>query len=522
MSAMLESAVEMENMHGYDEFEIAVAEAFKSPETPLFQTDADVDALWNGYLDNIDAGSRQHYTCNCCRHFIQRFGGLVTIDENGRQTSLWRLVKAPRYFRESVDQMAYLAEKAMVVGVFMSSEPVFGTPKSPKGWTHLHSVNPSVYRSIKLTAFQRSAELVEDFKVLDNSTAEFTLEQIETAVNILKSEHFPGYEKGVGIAEWYLNLRQRLTNKNKRLTNNIMWNAVATAPAGYTHLKNGMVGTLLEDIKSGKSFDACKMAWAKKMHPAKYMRPTAPVSSGQIEVAEKLVEKLGLANSLKRRFANLTDLREVLWMPREVEVQQEPSEGGVFGHLRIGAKAPAPKMTMPNQNITWHKFNRDVLPTATKIEIFCPEHGGYTGLVTAEDPDSPPILQWDNENLRNPVSYYQYVNGSSAQHWNLSTGWHLVTAVFNAPHGNTYDHHKKFIGFSIQGAYDTVNNGGLALFPDILKTELREIRAVIEAHSNKGGRIAGRGNANGLVFKDGQTVRLKINDTAVYTLDRWE
>jgi len=55
---------------------------------PLFTTDVDQDELWLAYLSGFpNADDRQHHTCHACRQFIQRFGGLVTIDRSAALTT---------------------------------------------------------------------------------------------------------------------------------------------------------------------------------------------------------------------------------------------------------------------------------------------------------------------------------------------------------------------------------------------------------------------------------------------------
>ena len=54
----------------------------------LFTTDA--VGLYDVLLLSLPSSRRQHYTCRTCRHFVERYGGLVTIDESGAATSpLW-------------------------------------------------------------------------------------------------------------------------------------------------------------------------------------------------------------------------------------------------------------------------------------------------------------------------------------------------------------------------------------------------------------------------------------------------
>lgn len=57
-----------------------------------------------------------------------------------------------------------------------------------------------------------------------------------------------------------------------------------------------MIGTLLDDIASGMSFDSVSRRFAEKMHPLQYQRPQAAPSAGNIAQAEKIVEKLEFKN----------------------------------------------------------------------------------------------------------------------------------------------------------------------------------------------------------------------------------
>lgn len=529
MSTMTASLDSLEVDQGYRELEKMIRGVLKPGPWHLFRTDVDVKKLWNAYLDGLETNEpsvRQHYNCHCCRHFIERFGGLVAITPGGHTESvMWRLSDVPEFFAGSLSAMAKLVEKAKVVGVFLSADKMLGTERSEKGWSHLCAINPNPYSSLKLTASQREAELSEDFRILSSTMNDYSIAQVETALTVLKSEQFPGYEKGVGIAEWFLAFRKNVQTGGRK--SNLIWAAVASAPPGFAHINNTMVGTLFEDIKNGKTFEQCKRAWADKMHPLKYQRPTAPVSDGQIAAAEKLVEKMGIVNSLRRRVALLSDIRGTFWIPKDEA--KKPASGGVFGHLREEPKAPT--INIPGQNVTWAKFQRDVLPGAFRIEVECPSFGGYCGVLTAADMAAPPILQWDNEGVRNPASHYYYHGGSSAGDWGLVPGWNQVVAISPAPHGNVLPNHRKFILFSIFGAFDKRGLDGrlgLTLFPECLKTELREIRSVIEAHSNKGHveqadiRSAGDLYANGLTFNEGNPLKVRINGTSIYTIDRWE
>lgn len=502
-----------ESEEHYDEFNAAVSSI--TVDGPLFLTDADHETLWAAYLNNLPEGSRQHYNCHACRHFIQRLGGLVTIDEAGQQRPAFWAFNAPDFFRRSTESLYALVKRSKVIGVFLSSDKTLGTPRTGE-WTHLAVANPKPYQARLLTAEQARAEKVEDYKMLSHGLSDYPLETVEQAVRILKSDTVYRGEKTLGIAEWFLKLHQAI-HGNRSAARNLTWLAVAAAPPGFCHVRSTMINTLLDDIKNGMPFDDIARRWKDKMHPLQYQRPTAPVKDGTIKQADELVAKFGLERSLLRRYATLDDVLLKLWVPRIAPPVE--SSGGVFNHLRNQRKAQP--VELPPVKMTWEKFKRTVLTDVLQMEIMVPSLGAFCGLMTALDADAPPIIQWDglSGHPRNPVTWYYWHGGSSASQWGLSAGWNEVTCVFPNPsrwqEPDKFKHQKETIHFAIRGCVESRPNS-LALFPEVLKSEFHGIRSVIEAHSNRmAGQCAEQGNANGLTF-DGAAVQLRVQTAAGY------
>lgn len=505
----------------YAELEAAIA----LPDGPLFQTDANPDYLWDAYLLNLREDRRQHYNCHCCRHFIQRFGGLVTIDDSGRQRSaLWAFMP-PDFFLRAVESLHSLVKSAKVTGVFLSADTVLGTPRT-KEWTHLAAKNHKPFIGKLLTAGQAAAEKLEDYKMLCHGLADYSRDAVEQAVRVLKADAVDRSEKALGIAEWFLKLHTAIKD-NTKAKRNLTWLAAATAPPGFCHVRSTMISTLLDDINSGLPFDDIARRWKDKMHPLQYQRPTAAPKEGAIRQAEEMVAKLGLERSLLRRYATLDDVLAKLWAPRALP--EAAKTGGVFDHLRNQRKPES--IELPATKMTWEKFSRTILPSALGVEIQAPSRGNYYGLVTATDPDAPAILQWDglNGHPRNPVSWYVYHGGSTASNWNIVSGWRNVTAIFQGPfkwqEPTKFKHFGESVCFAIEGCQET-RNAELCLFPEILKAEFHGIRAVIEAHSKSGG-ITGKesGNANGLTFNNDSPVTVRVRTAeglASYIIDRMD
>jgi len=294
-------------------------------------------------------------------------------------------------------------------------------------------------------------------------------------------------------------------------------------------VRSGMLGALLTDIEEKLSFARIKARFDEKMDPARYLRPQAPPKAGAIAEAEKIVEQLRSAGSLERRFARLSEVPSI-WQPRPAATQ--PTPAGVFGHLVAGAASPPLRAGSPSVTMTWAKFERNVLPTAAEIELLVPPVGNFAAYMTASNPEAPPILQWDRDDVRNPVSWYCYTGGSTASRWGLvAHSYRRVTALVEQPsmwdRTRNYSHHGEAVCFVLDGAKDPMA-AELGLFPEILKAEYHAVRSVIEAYSRKG-RPTGHEEASvcGLRLQKGTdkntTVRVLSRGVwTIFNLDRWD
>lgn len=508
--------------------------------TDLFTTTAN-ENLFAAYLNALPEEERQAHTCNACRRFIETFGGLVAIDEQGRQSSpIWETPPSDPMYAEAFSRMAHIVRRSPVTGVFRSSEKVWGTPKNHDGkrhrdWHHLAVTPPPhlVYPAgAWLTPHQAMAEKKEDFRIINTALQEFDLKTVQQALHLLQTESLYRSEKVIGPAQFLSDLHSaRAAVQGQAARDNLTWLAVARAPAGFCHPRSSMVGTLLEDIAAGLPFDDVAAKFKAKMHPLAYQRPQAAPSAGAIAQAEQLVEHLGFAPALRRRFARLDEV-VALWKP--AEAHEAPKAGGVFAHLTPKESQPVKAMDMPAITMTWEKFQRTVLPEAVEIEYFVRGREIFTHLVTAADPDAPPILQWDSPEQRNPCSLYLWSGGQDPVECGLQGGtWHKVTAITYRPHmwhdPAAFPHQHKGALFLLQGAKDHRKGAGLALFPETLRSELHAVRAVIEAYSRRG-ELEGfaEASATGVLIDNNRPltnllrVTVKGGHVTQYKLDRWD
>lgn len=500
---------------------------------PLFSTDA--SGLFEAYLKALPPDLRQHHTCHACRKFIEHYGGLVTIDEDGRTSPAMFGVLVDDIHLKSMRAMQKIVENAKVTGVFLTTEKVWGQPKTDV-WRHL-SVTPSpsmVFRRSTQTAGQAMAEKLEDFKAVMTALNEFHPLLISQAMRVLELDTLYRSEKVLGPATWLRDLAIARTAAKGTARANVVWRAVATAPAGFCHPRSSMIGTLLEDIKAGMDFDDVAKRFAAKMHPLQYQRPQAAPKAGAIAAAEKIVEQLGVAGSLARRFATIGEI-EAVWRPgafRDSAKAGTRTEG-VFSHLKT--KEDPMVLVAGTTTITFDKLLRTVLPGAEKIELFVPARAPFAALVTAVNMDAPPIIQWDRPEQRNPFSWYLYSTPSLASSWNLSAGMiPQVTAITLRPSewfGGNFSHQGEGAFFIIDGCKDVNDRVGSCLFPEMLRSEFHGIRAVLESFSSdENSRMDGQAEASacGIMIKKGipcdVLIRVFSKDMVAvdYRIDRWD
>ncbi|KXN75045.1 hypothetical protein CONCODRAFT_14381 [Conidiobolus coronatus NRRL 28638] len=371
----------------------------------LFNTN--VENLYDVFLSNIPKEDQQYYNCGACRKFVNRFGGLVTIDEDGIMSSvMWSVEHVPELFIPAVEATKVAVLKARVKGVFIYDKQELGVPVTGE-WSHLSvslpesRVNPSLIR----TVYQRVAMKREDFKVLSRVSSVHTKETIDQATELLKSETIYRGDRYIPAAEWFkqvLMKRESLTNIVNR--ENYLWLATAKAPVGFVPSNGSNLGNFFCDIGKGMPLEYAAARLTERMNSETFMRAQAAPTANKISEDERIFKKFveaGIATkgSLYRRYATYEEIPKFLWQDKAQNKSddrvQEAENDNVFGHLTPKSKS-SDKAAIPSAVMTWEKFERTVLPTAEKIEALVDNPNRFVALVTAADKSAPNILQWDN------------------------------------------------------------------------------------------------------------------------------
>ncbi len=506
------------------------------------------NGLWQQYLAGFPEEQRAYHNCSACRRFVERYGHLVTLDEVGNATPLFF---ADEYtddiHREAARNVRVRLGQARVTGVYVSTKDAWVLNNKTDNPIWHHYGIPRLPRDLIFPrSDKRAAEQLSQYntqyRMMQQTLAEFPKELLSKTLTILLANPFQGTEKVVGVYQWLLALHERLeAHPGKR--HNILWHAVAYAPAGFASFRSLAGATLLEDLRDGLEFEHAKRKFLAVMDPLKKSRPQTAPTRGNIQRAEEIVGELGIANSLKRRIARPDELRSI-WKP--AIVLPTPTDGGVFGHLKAKDDQAAQVLEAQTDEIviTWDKFRRTVLPIAEKIDIYV-GHGlqSFSIFTTAVDAEAPPILQWDKEEARNPLATYNWMSSSpmgrtsgspATQHGLSPLRFYPVTGISLAPphqaDENSHPNHLKQAVFLIEDACETKFDAGLGLFPDTLKSELNSVRRTIEAHSNAGNMkdVSPLPHAVGLqapISPQARPLQVRVHANGQklnYKIDRWD
>lgn len=386
-------------------------------ENPLFITDADEDELYNLYLDSFPAGTnelfrkRREYDCSCCRRFVKNIGKLVSFMD-GQMVTVWDFDTKSDVYQPVVDALAAYVKTCAVVNPYyvsrnMISDSKFGTEmnyeydadhKAVHTWDHFVVEIPQRFIVRPDDVPTKMAQWRDSANVFKRSLEELTMDAVDTVLELIaqnslyRGKEFESLVRGFKIDK---QVYDRLPDEKKSA---YVWMAPGGASMNRLRIRNTAIGTLLVNLSEGMDVDAAVSAFEAIVAPANYKRPKAIFTKKMLEDAQKTVTELGYMNSLGRRFATLDDItvNNVLFCNRDAA----PRITGAVNPFEAMAKTVAidPKKFGRAEEIGIDKFIKDVLPTATGLELFMENRfeKNMTSLIAPQDKNAPSMFKWAN------------------------------------------------------------------------------------------------------------------------------
>lgn len=387
-------------------------------ENPLFITDADEDELYNLYLDSFPAGTnelfrkRREYDCSCCRRFVKNIGKLVAFDD-GKMITVWDFDAKSAKYQPVVDALAaYVKSRNIVNPYFVSRNMIgygnmFGTEmdyeydenhKDVHTWYHFAVKIPQRFVVWPDDVATKMAQWRDSANVYKRSLEELTMDAVDTVLELIAQNSLYRGKEFENAVKVFKTNKIEYNNTSAENKTAYVWLAPAWSDMGQLRIRNTAIGTLLVNLSEGMDVDSAVTAFEKVVAPANYKRPKAIFTKKMLEDAQKTVTELGYMNSLGRRFATLDDItaNNILFCNRDVA----PRVLGATNPFEAMAKTVAidPKKFGRAEEISIDKFIKNVLPTATGLELFMENRfeKNMMSLIAPQDKGAPSMFKWPN------------------------------------------------------------------------------------------------------------------------------
>jgi len=509
----------------YDKLVVAMQQQFSQySDRQIFSVST--SALYNVYINSIPVASRQYFTCNTCKDFIDRYGGLVVVDQNGWLKSIVWPVLVGGMFGKVSEILCTMVESRTISRAFYPTSRILGVKEKPVGvWDHLCldlGNKARIYHQDHAEHLTRVA--TDNYNLLHRHRDKIGRANI-VIVTLVASGLTQGiHAKTLDNLRWLRSVSAAIEARKSifQSIDNVLWNFAAASPAGYCNLGSTVVGELLD--KSSGNVRAAVEAYKQAVQPTAYKRPTAAPTVGQVNEAERKFVELGLENSLRRRPALLSEV-ETAWSPLVPR-----ASSSVFGN--IATKGSEVRVSMRDQKMSWQRFAETILPEVSSMSVLIDRTGTYAAITTASVKDSKPLFLWGNV-----FSWYTYPTPTQPAQWGLKAGsTAAVLAVVNPPYmwkqarpenAAVKSWHKRV--FLILQYASNSSNVGPAIFPEMLSPDLYRYRKTIEAYSASGnmdGSLYGQ-QASGLLLEDnGAVLSVELSvviggNLSKITIDRW-
>lgn len=408
-----------------------IATMFEDAEQ-LFEVALDRNNFYNLYLDSYPENTnplyreRREYDCSACRHFIKRFGHVVSI-KDGKVTTIWGFDAQSPTFQPVVDALDAYVKQQRIIDVFYSHEKQIGIPSNTEEtedgqiiWDHMNVTLPDAwmqrYRGSDEGAFK--AQHRDTRNVFKRSLDTLSVSSVEVVQElILQGTLYRGEEWQGPIEKFLAYKRQYDALRSDRARELFAWEKSIAAGVAIGRIINHAIGTLIEDIEQHTDLEVALRKYEKVVAPANYKRPKAIFTPEMLLAAEKKATELGILESLPRRFATAADINpeNIFFPPRHVimaeRAQEEKTENqkaklsGVFADLASMAKNTAGKTSQHTpmelgdvETVSIERFMRRILPTAKQLDVYLENRhaGNMVSLIAPQNMDAPSMFKWKN------------------------------------------------------------------------------------------------------------------------------
>ncbi|UQT03001.1 hypothetical protein TOTORO_01380 [Serratia phage vB_SmaS-Totoro] len=449
-------------------------------------------SLYDIYLDSFGEQDRKELTCRTCKRWLEANGNLVTIDAGGEVSSVafntetGKLAELPVEVSNLLLKLQAAVERSPVNGYRTLSRGSDTAVPNDGQWLHFHGTLGAIpLNPVKVNYTGEENAAAEKVSVMRNALNRWSLDILSHAKSLATYGALRNHRHRNRIKQYVDNAKLYHAIKDNRKRDALVWLWANSLTPDQTNVVGTSLGMLFDALVEGGE-DLALTRYIRETDGVNYQRPTEEPTVREIDEAKALVAEKGWDRSLVRTAAQFSDIQYLYWTPSGVD-SAPAAATSIFDKVKAKDAPVAPKV-IEGGAITEFDFMELVVPKTSEMRVGISQHSSYpfTFYTKAEHEDAPPILKWDNDEHRNTVSGYGYVNGTRAASANL-TGWVYVQAITTVPEEWSKPELRHGVltkgVMVLEGGYDTLNTVS-AIFPETLRHELHSVRRVIESYSN--------------------------------------
>ena len=391
----------------FNDFKVAVQKQFDlMKQHELFRAEVSKDLLWETYLSNFPEGTnpiykeRTEHDCTCCRSFIRAVGDVVAIID-GKVVSIWD-AQPGGFYQVVADALSNLVKSSEISNIFLHPESVAGVDKNFQQadsgemltWEHFYIKVPTDRVVKGLDIGSRLSESRSTKDVFLRSLKEISMDSIDTVLELIAQNSLYRGEEHKFAVESFLKLKKEFSKLPSSQHDIFCWSKLKSVPQSVSKIRGTVIGTLLVDLSEGKDLEPSVGSFEAKVAPSNYKRPTALITKGMIEKAQRTIEELGLTSALQRRYAVTEDItvNNILFANRESKQRMNVFE-------ELASAVPENMKSFDRvEEIGITEFISNVLPKVESLEILLENKhaGNMVSLIAPIEADAKGMFKWPN------------------------------------------------------------------------------------------------------------------------------
>jgi len=332
------------------------------------------------------------HDCRCCLQFLKQVGGVVSIVD-GHIRTLWeKATTLPEPYATVAAALDAAVRAAPITSVFRTSELNFGRLPNLDAhdtritWTHFHVEVLPRHRASAVGSTLNACNTKA--ASLHRALTDFTPEAVRTVLELIDANTLYRGAEFRSAVDGFAHLQANAPEPALRQL--YAWEQYMAPSAG---IRSTVIGTLLDDLSSGKPLEQAVASFESKVAPLNYKRPTAVVTPRMVDQALATIRTAGLEPALARRLATLEDLSvtDVLWASGSAA----PRMRDPLRDLLLESTPKTPRNISAGATISPEDFlalrPREISLVLTGFHL-----PNFLALTAPVHPDAPPLFQWDN------------------------------------------------------------------------------------------------------------------------------